>query len=98
MALRARAARSSPRELCHPGDRLVTATCTHESTTGPVTLGTGDTLCLRPGALITGPVTIKAGGTLTLDGVRITGPVTVSAGASVQICNSQISGPLSVTG
>ena len=69
-------------ELCHPGDRLITPTCTHGSSTGPTTVAAGETLCIRWGGAITGPLTVKAGATLKIDGGTISGPVTVSAGAA----------------
>ena len=85
-------------EHCHPGDRLITPTCTHGSSTGPTTVAAGETLCIRWGGAITGPLTVKAGATLKIDGGTISGPVTVSGGAVVEICGSKITGPLSVTG
>ena len=85
-------------ELCNPGDRLVTPTCTHDGMTGPQTIASGETICLRNGAQIAGAVTVKAGGTLEVDGGKITGPVTVTAGALVELCDTTITGPLTITG
>ena len=93
------AARSSRGELCHPGDRLITPTCTHGSSTGPTTVAAGETLCIRWGGAITGPLTVKAGATLKIDGGKISGPVTVTRAARwSEICGTKITGPLSVTG
>ena len=72
--------------------------CSTSGSTGPMTVGATQAVCLGAGARQTGPLTVQPGGTLYLDGANVTGPITVSNGASVHVCGSRITGPLTVTG
>lgn len=71
--------------------------CFTASVSGPISVGSGRTLCIGAGSSISGPVTVT-GGTLVVTGATITGPVRASGDASVTICGSTISGPLSIEG
>jgi Bacterial alpha-L-rhamnosidase C-terminal domain/Bacterial alpha-L-rhamnosidase 6 hairpin glycosidase domain len=66
------------------------------STTGPLTVRPGQSVCVAPGATVTGPLTVNAGGSLYAEGATITGPVKASGAALVRICGSQVAGPLSI--
>ena len=66
--------------------------------TGPLTVATGQDVCVAPGAMITGPVTVKQGGLLFIDGATVTGPVKATGAELVRICGSRLTGPLTVDG
>jgi hypothetical protein len=71
--------------------------CTSGST-GTLTIGPTQAVCLGAGAMQTGPIVVQPGGTLYLDGATVTGRVTAASPGSVHICGSRITGSLSVSG
>jgi hypothetical protein len=66
--------------------------------TGPLTVASGQDVCVAPGAMITGPVTVKPGGLLVVDGATVTGPVKASGAELVRICGSRLTGALTADG
>ncbi len=71
-------------------------TCTQTLTgdvVGPVTVGSGQTVCVADAARVSGPITVNAGGALILNNAQVTGGIVATNPAFVRICGSQISGP-----
>lgn len=75
-----------------------TQACITTSRHGPLTIGSGDALCLTTGGSFNGPVTIAAGGSLWLTGGTITGPLRSRGAAAITLCGSTLNAPVTITG
>jgi len=65
---------------------------------GPLTVGSGDSQCLAPGAVQAGPVTVQSGGHFYSNGALIAGPVRADTPGAISICATFVAGPLTVSG
>lgn len=65
---------------------------------GALTVASGQSVLVGPGALIGGSATVQAGGALDVEGGTITGPVNSNGATAIRICNSRITGPTTITG
>lgn len=63
---------------------------------GPLTVATGEALCIAPGGSQSGPVTIRSGGALAVTGAEITGPVSGDGALAVSVCGARLTGPVTV--
>jgi hypothetical protein len=65
---------------------------------GALLVGSGDSVCLAPGAHQSGQVTIEAGGHFHSNGADISGGLTAASPAAISICGTRVSGDVSITG
>ncbi|RAG80534.1 Ig-like domain repeat protein, partial [Streptacidiphilus pinicola] len=65
---------------------------------GPLTVGTGRSLCLAVGSTQDGPVTVRPGGALAVLGAQVHGPLSADGVAAFTACGSTFDGPVSVNG
>jgi hypothetical protein len=77
---------------------LATSPCVTGIHEGPLTITSGDSECLAPGALQAGPVRVESGGHFYANGAVISGPVRASSPAAISICGTSVAGPLSISG
>jgi len=77
---------------------LAKSPCISGHHAGPLTVVSGDSECLAPGAAQSGPVTVQSGGHFFSNGARISGPVTAETPGAISICGTRITGPLTVSG
>jgi hypothetical protein len=77
---------------------LAKSPCISSVHAGPLTVVSGDSECLAPGALQAGPVTVEPGGHFYSNGARIAGPVSADAPGAISICATAISGQVTVSG
>ncbi|MFI5999373.1 Ig-like domain-containing protein [Streptomyces sp. NPDC051366] len=63
---------------------------------GPLTVATGESLCIAPGGSQTGPVTVRSGGALAVTDAELTGPVSADGALAVAFCGSKLTGPVTV--
>jgi len=70
--------------------------CITTSHNGPLTVTTGQALCVGLGGIQQGPVTVAPGGALAVSGAVITGPVSSTAAAAISVCQSTVNGPLTI--
>ncbi|MFI6475769.1 Ig-like domain-containing protein [Streptomyces sp. NPDC050516] len=96
----------------YSGDPVFTASATGAPTTatvgfsqpcitghdGPLTVTTGQSLCLAPGSTQNGPVEVRPGGALAMSGAEVNGPVTSDGALAVTICHSTLDAPVILTG
>jgi hypothetical protein len=66
--------------------------------TGPLTVSTGESICISADEPQTGPVSVQPGGSLDVEGGRITGPLTATGATAVRICGATITGPVTING
>ncbi|WP_329315582.1 Ig-like domain-containing protein [Streptomyces sp. NBC_01278] len=64
---------------------------------GPLTVASGESLCIAPGGSQTGPLTVRSGGALAVTGAEVTGPVSSDGALAVAVCGSQLTGPVTVS-
>ena len=77
---------------------LAKSPCISGHHAGPLTVVSGDSVCLAPGAVQSGPVTVLSGGHFYSNGARISGPVKADMPRAISICGTHISGSLTVSG
>jgi hypothetical protein len=77
---------------------LAKSPCISGHHAGPLTVVSGDSQCLAPGAVQSGPVKVLNGGHFYSNGARITGPVKADMPGAISICGTRISGSLTVSG
>ncbi|WP_042451174.1 Ig-like domain-containing protein, partial [Streptacidiphilus jiangxiensis] len=65
---------------------------------GPLTVRSGDSLCLGAGGSQDGPVTVRPGGALAVLGAEIHGPLAADGAAALTFCGSTFDAPVSVHG
>jgi hypothetical protein len=68
------------------------------TSSGQLTVGSGQAVLLGAGATVSGPLTIDSGGSLEADGTTITGPLKATGAAQIRLCKATISGPLTISG
>ncbi|WP_330300095.1 Ig-like domain-containing protein [Streptomyces sp. NBC_00503] len=70
--------------------------CITTASHGPLTVASGQSLCIGSGGSQSGPVTVRPGGALAVSDGQITGPVSADGALAVSVCGSKVTGPLSV--
>ncbi|MFE2407515.1 Ig-like domain-containing protein [Kitasatospora sp. NPDC059408] len=65
---------------------------------GPLTVASGDALCLAAGATQDGPVTVRPGGALAVSGAEIHGKLSADGALALTICRSTLAGAVTVHG
>jgi hypothetical protein len=69
------------------------------STSGALTVTSGQSVLIAPGTRISGPVSVQAGGSLDIESATIGGALGVGSGAgSIKSCGSTFGGPATITG
>jgi hypothetical protein len=82
-----------------PGTLTIAASKSVSGTqSGPITVGSGQSLYVGPGATVTGPLTIKQGGSLEVAGGKLTGPITADGAGAIRICQATVTAPITITG
>jgi hypothetical protein len=61
---------------------------------GPLSIGTGEAICIGPGAALDGPITISSGGALWAGGATISGPIRATGAQAISLCGDSINGPI----
>jgi hypothetical protein len=74
-----------------------TQACITTTRTGPLTVASGQSVCVSSGGKLVGPVTVQAGGSLLINGGAVTGPFTVTSATVLTLCGSTLAGPVTVT-
>ena len=77
---------------------LAQSPCHSGVNAGPLTVASGDSECLAPGAVQAGPVTVQSGGHFYSNGAMILGPVNADTPGAISICATFIAGSLTVSG
>ncbi|MFF3071199.1 Ig-like domain-containing protein [Kitasatospora sp. NPDC057904] len=65
---------------------------------GPLTVASGDALCLAADATQDGPVTVRPGGALAVSGAEIHGKLSADGALALTICRSTLAGAVTVHG
>ena len=83
-----------------PGTLHVTSTspCVTSAQGGPITVSSGQAVCVGAGGVIGGPLTVKTGGVLDIEGGTINGPLKLTGSGIVRICGATITVPLTISG
>jgi alpha-L-rhamnosidase len=75
---------------------VAASTCTSGAKNGPLTIASGEFVCLTSGGKINGPVSIASGGSLWIDHGSIAGPVSLATGGgSLYLNGATVNGPVS---
>ncbi len=69
--------------------------CITTRVNGPLTIASGQSICLGAGAVVNGPVRVDPGGALSVHDASIHGPLTAHGATALSICGSTITGPVS---
>ncbi len=77
---------------------LANSPCISGVHAGPLTVLSGDSECLAPGAVQSGPVRVESGGHFYSNGALIMGPVRADAPGAISICGTHVAGALTVSG
>ena len=77
---------------------LAKSACISGVHAGPLTVVSGDSECLAPGAFQAGPVTVQSGGHFYSNGAWIAGPVRADTPGAISICGTHVFGPLTISG
>ncbi len=70
------------------------ASCWSGTIDGPLTIDSGEPLCILPGTTITGPLKVSGAPFVTITGATIAGRVTISKCGTVEFDNNTVSGSL----
>ncbi|WP_371619314.1 Ig-like domain-containing protein [Streptomyces sp. NBC_00454] len=70
--------------------------CITTASHGPLTVASGQSLCIGSGGSQSGPVTVRPGGALAVTDGQITGPVSADGALAVAVCGSKVTGPLGI--
>lgn len=70
--------------------------CITTTRNGPLTVASGQSLCVGPSGKQQGPVTVQPGGALAVTGGGVTGPVSSNGALAISLCQSTFTGPVSV--
>ncbi|MCX5197072.1 Ig-like domain-containing protein [Streptomyces sp. NBC_00249] len=73
-----------------------TGPCLTTAHTGPLTVASGEALCIAAGGSQTGPLTVRPGGALAVTDATVTGPLSVQGAAALTLCRSDLTGPVTV--
>jgi hypothetical protein len=81
------------------GTALEPVTIYSTVSSGGLTVTSGESLLIGPGARVGGSVNVQSGGSLDIEGATVSGYLTVVSGAgSIKACGSTLSGPVTITG
>ena len=72
--------------------------CVTGTSSGSLTVGSGQAGCVKTGGTVAGSATVGAGGALYMNGGTIKGSLTVTRATAVYLCNVTIKGTLSISG
>ena len=83
-----------------PGTLTITYSqpCITGSQAVPMTVRSGQAVCIASGAVVSGPITVQPGGAIDIEGGTISGPITSTGATAFRMCGANYSGPLKVTG
>ncbi|MFD5417867.1 Ig-like domain-containing protein [Streptomyces sp. NPDC127069] len=63
---------------------------------GPLTVASGEAVCIGAGGSQNGPVTVRPGGALAVTDASVTGPVSADGALALTVCHSALTGPVGV--
>jgi Bacterial Ig-like domain (group 3)/Glycine rich protein len=72
--------------------------CITSTRNGPLSVASGQSLCVGPSGKQQGPVTVQPGGALAVTGGGVTGPLSSTGALAISLCQSTFTGPVSVQG
>ena len=83
-----------------PGTLTVTysSACLTTNSNGPLTVQSGQAVCIGAGGKQNGPVTVNAGGLLDVEGGTIAGPLKSTGAVVIRLCGGTVTGPVTISG